>query len=87
MILAISILFGTIFPLIYESITAGKKISVGAPYFEAVLFPFALALGAYTGVSALFRVGQNNIFYFPKKINIGICINIHSGITNSFYPV
>ena len=40
-VLAISILFGTIFPLIYEAFTNGKQISVGAPYFEIILFPFA----------------------------------------------
>ena len=41
-VLAISILFGTIFPLIYEAFTGGKQISVGAPYFEIILFPLSL---------------------------------------------
>ena len=67
-ILAISILFGTIFPLIYESITAGKKISVGAPYFEAVLFPFALALGAIQGLALFLGWGKTTSFTFLKRL-------------------
>ena len=38
-ILALSILFGTFFPLIYEGVTNGKQISVGAPYYEILILP------------------------------------------------
>ena len=38
LLLAVSILFGTLYPLIYEAYTGGKQISVGAPYFEFIIF-------------------------------------------------
>ena len=37
LILAIVILFGTIYPIIYDIFTGGKSITVGAPYFNLSL--------------------------------------------------
>lgn len=67
-ILAISILFGTIFPLIYEAITDGKQISVGAPYFEIILFPFALALGLLQGIALYLSWGSSSSFSFIQRV-------------------
>ena len=69
-ILAVSILFGTIFPLIYEAITDGKQISVGAPYFEIILFPFALALGLLQGVGLYLSWGSSSSFKFLPRLII-----------------
>ena len=69
-VLAISILFGTIFPLIYEAFTGGKQISVGAPYFEIILFPFALALGLLQGVALYLSRGQSSSFSFLPRLLI-----------------
>ena len=69
-VLAISILFGTIFPLIYEAFTGGKQISVGAPYFEIILFPFALALGLLQGVALYLSWGQSSSFSFLPRLLI-----------------
>jgi cytochrome c-type biogenesis protein CcmF len=41
-----AVLLGTIYPLIYEAITDGKKISVGPPYFNSVFVPIVLVLFA-----------------------------------------
>jgi cytochrome c-type biogenesis protein CcmF len=67
-ILAISILFGTIFPLIYEAITDGKQISVGDPYFEIILFPFALALGFLQGIALYLSWGSSSSFSFIQRV-------------------
>ena len=67
-VLAVSILFGTIFPLIYEAYTEGKQISVGAPYFEIILFPFALALGLLQGVALYLSWGKTNSFKFLNRL-------------------
>ena len=67
-VLAISILFGTIFPLIYEAITDGKQISVGAPYFEIILFPFALGLGLLQGIALYLSWGRSTSFEFLPRI-------------------
>jgi cytochrome c-type biogenesis protein CcmF len=39
-----AVLLGTLYPLIYEALTGGDKISVGPPYFNAVFVPLMLAL-------------------------------------------
>ena len=69
-ILAVSILFGTIFPLIYEAITDGKQISVGAPYFEIILFPFALALGLLQGMALYLSWGVTASFNFLQRLTL-----------------
>jgi len=46
-----AVLLGTIYPLIYEAFTGGKKISVGPPYFNAVFVPLMLVLFAVMAVS------------------------------------
>ena len=38
---AAAVLLGTLYPLLYEVVTDGKKISVGPPYFNAVFVPVA----------------------------------------------
>ena len=49
-ILALAIMFGTLFPLIYEAIYDGKQISVGAPYYEILILPFAVGLSILQGI-------------------------------------
>jgi cytochrome c-type biogenesis protein CcmF len=41
-----AVLLGTIYPLIYEAMTSGKKISVGPPYFNTVFVPIVMVLFA-----------------------------------------
>ncbi|MCL4165242.1 UNVERIFIED_CONTAM: hypothetical protein GTU68_009026 [Idotea baltica] len=46
-----TVLFGTLYPLFFEALTGGEKISVGPPFFNAAFVPmmlplvFAMALG------------------------------------------
>ena len=46
-----AILLGTLYPLIYEAMTGGDKLSVGPPYFNAVFVPIAMALFVAMAVS------------------------------------
>jgi cytochrome c-type biogenesis protein CcmF len=41
--LAFVVLLGTVFPLLYEALD-GQQVTVGAPYFDAMTLPIALAL-------------------------------------------
>ena len=41
---AAAVLLGTLYPLLYEVITDGRKISVGPPYFNAVFVPVVMLL-------------------------------------------
>ena len=70
MVLAVSILFGTLYPLIYEAYTGGKQISVGAPYFEFIIFPFSLMLGLLQGIALYLSWGSTKSFNFLGKLII-----------------
>lgn len=39
-----AVLLGTLYPLVYETLTGGGKISVGPPYFNAVFVPLMVLL-------------------------------------------
>jgi cytochrome c-type biogenesis protein CcmF len=44
------VLVGTLYPLAYEAITGGDKVSIGPPYFNFLFVPLMLALAAALGV-------------------------------------
>jgi len=46
-----AVLLGTIYPLIYEALTDGEKISVGPPYFNTVFVPLVLLLILFMAVA------------------------------------
>ncbi len=52
-----AVLLGTVYPLWLDAIGAGK-ISVGPPYFETVLLPLLLALGAVLALAPALRWKQ-----------------------------
>jgi cytochrome c-type biogenesis protein CcmF len=41
---AFVVLLGTVFPLLYEAVASGSQVAVGAPYFNRLTIPIALAL-------------------------------------------
>jgi cytochrome c-type biogenesis protein CcmF len=57
------VFLGTLYPLFVEAIS-GEKLSVGAPYFDAVAGPLALILAALVGVGPLlsWRREQRPVF-------------------------
>lgn len=50
--LAFTVLFGTLFPLLDEALT-GNRVSVGAPYFNRMAIPLALAIVVLMGIGPL----------------------------------
>ena len=78
-ILAIIILFGTIYPIIYDIFSGGKSISVGAPYFNAATVPIAFFLAFFQGYGVLMSWNNsilNNKFYIISFSFIFIHQNI-----------
>ena len=69
-ILAISIMFGTLFPLIYEGIYDGKQISVGSPYYEVLILPFAIGLSFLQGVGLYLGWNSTREFSFLNRLAI-----------------
>lgn len=55
--LAFTVLVGTLFPLLAEAVT-GDQVSVGAPYFNRMAVPMALALVVLMGVGPLMSWGM-----------------------------
>jgi len=50
--LAVTVLIGTVFPLLVEAVN-GERVSVGAPYFDRMAIPLALAMLVLMGVGPL----------------------------------
>ncbi|HEY5681613.1 MAG TPA: heme lyase CcmF/NrfE family subunit [Pseudomonadales bacterium] len=49
------VLLGTLYPLAYEAVSGGDKISVGVPYFNAGFVPLMLLLAAALATAPLLR--------------------------------
>ncbi len=69
-ILAISIMFGTIFPILYEAYTGGRQVSVGPPYFNFLIMPFAVCLAFLQGIGLYLGWGETKSFSFLSRISI-----------------
>ncbi len=64
-----AVLLGTIYPLIYEAMTDGRKISVGPPYFNAVFVPVAMLLFVVMVIGPTSRWRSTPVEkYFKKKL-------------------
>ena len=69
-VLAISIMFGTIFPLLYEAYTNGDQVSVGPPYFNILILPFAIGLGFLQGIGLFLGWSDTKDFNFLNRLVI-----------------
>ncbi|MEQ8859353.1 MAG: heme lyase CcmF/NrfE family subunit [Pseudomonadales bacterium] len=49
------VLLGTLYPLAYEAITGGDKVSIGPPYFNFLFVPLMLALALALGVAPVLQ--------------------------------
>ncbi len=72
--MAFTVFWGTVFPLAAEAVR-GLKVSVGAPFFEALMTPLALALLALVGLCPLLawrRASRTNLRRnFPVPLTVG----------------
>jgi len=82
LVATITILFGTLYPLIIDALNMGK-ISVGAPYFNAVFIPMMIVLFALMGIGPLIRWKKAKKGDLPKQVNI---INIVSIVFGTLWP-
>ena len=67
--IAFTVLWGTLFPIISEAIR-GVKITVGPPFFNAVITPFALGLLFLTGFCPLIAWRRSSVSNCLKKFFI-----------------
>ena len=77
-VVAASILLGTLYPLLLDALGAGK-ISVGPPYFESVFVPLTIPLALLMGIGALMRWKQDKPERLIKALGILFIISIIVG--------
>ena len=76
------VLLGTLYPLAYEAVTGGSKISVGLPYFNSTFVPLMLLVAILLGLIPSLRwkstnmsISRNNlIFLCFLSITLGLLI-------------
>jgi len=61
------VLLGTLYPLVYETLTDGKKISIGPPYFNATFVPVVMLLFTFMVFSPLSRWKRTPFQLFKKQ--------------------
>ncbi len=71
---AISILFGTLYPLIHETF-GGETLSVGAPYFNSIFAPMVILAAL---LIAGFQLRNNNVF-------VNLSILVFSGALAAYF--
>jgi len=81
---AATILLGTLYPLILDSLGLGK-ISVGPPYFNAVFIPLAIPLALLAGVGAITRWKQDRLLRLVSELRTPFCISLALGLAWPFF--
>lgn len=76
----LAILLGTLYPLFVESLGHGK-LSVGAPYFNAVFIPLMLPVVFLIGIGAIVRWKQDEYQRVWKQLRFLMISSIVIGIT------
>jgi len=65
---ATGVLLGTLYPLAYEWISEGKKISVGPPYFNTIFVPLMVLLSVVLGIAPIARWKKTSVGYLMRQL-------------------
>lgn len=77
-VLAASILLGTLYPLVLDALGVGK-ISVGPPYFNSVFVPLAAPLAVLVGIGAMSRWKQDSIRRLALRLRVIALVSLIIG--------
>ncbi|HSG91348.1 MAG TPA: heme lyase CcmF/NrfE family subunit [Pseudomonadales bacterium] len=75
-----AVLLGTLYPLIYEALTDGDKISVGPPYFNAVFVPLMLLLLLAMAPGPLARWKRTGLAELVRKLSGVAVVSVVLGV-------
>ncbi len=75
----LTILLGTLYPLVMEAMNMGK-LSVGAPYFNAVFVPLMLPVIVLIGIGAIVRWRNDNWQRISKPLAILLGVSAVTGV-------
>jgi cytochrome c-type biogenesis protein CcmF len=73
---AFVVLLGTVFPLLYEALNAGQQVTVGAPYFNRVVIPLALALLFLMAVAPALPWRKTNLGVLRNRLAVPAAIGV-----------
>jgi len=78
-VLTVCVMLGTLYPLALEAIN-GAKITVGAPYFNAVIVPLFLFVLLLMGLGPLAPWRRANLVRFWQRLRIPMVAGISAGV-------
>ena len=76
----VSVLLGTLYPLILDALNVGK-ISVGPPYYNRTFVPLMVPLIAVAGLGACLRWKRDTLTRLSIQLSIPAAIAIAAGVT------
>ncbi|MEZ5501863.1 MAG: cytochrome c-type biogenesis CcmF C-terminal domain-containing protein, partial [Halioglobus sp.] len=80
LVATITVLFGTLFPLIVDALGQGK-VSVGPPYFNAVFVPLMALLVPFMGLGPVSRWKQDAVARWRRELVVPAVVAILCAIT------
>jgi cytochrome c-type biogenesis protein CcmF len=80
LVAAMTVLFGTLFPLIMDALGAGKY-SVGPPYFNAVFVPLMALLVPFMGLGPVSRWKRDSLARWRAELGLAAAVSLLCGLT------
>ena len=74
------VLLGTLYPLAYEAMTDGGKISVGPPYFNSVFIPLMVVLSIALGIGPSARWKRTGVEQLVRKLAAVLAASVLLGV-------
>jgi cytochrome c-type biogenesis protein CcmF len=74
-VMMLTVLMGTVYPLLIEGLGLGK-LSVGAPYFNAVFIPLMIPMLVFMGIGIHLKWNKDNWRQVFKKLNLIALVSI-----------
>ncbi len=76
---AVSILLGTLYPLILDALGVGK-ISVGPPYFDNVFVPLTIPLAVLVGIGVFANWRKSDPKELWQKLRLPLAVSVVAGV-------
>ena len=80
LVATLTVLFGTLFPLIVDGLGMGK-VSVGPPYFNAVFVPLMVLLVPFMGIGPVSRWKGDDVARWRSELMIPVAVAVVCGFT------
>ena len=80
LVATITVLFGTLFPLIMDAL-GGGKYSVGPPYFNAVFVPLMALLVPFMGIGPVSRWKKDSVRRWQSELAVPAIVAVLCGFT------